>query len=290
MKPILFSLFNPAITIIDENLIEIGDLTLQQFPDDETYIQIHSKVKDRQVILIASLDHPNLKLLPLLLISNTLKDLGAKEVGLIAPYLPYMRQDKRFKPGEGVTAKYFATVLSQYFDWLISIDPHLHRIKQLTDIYSIPVTVLHVIEPIAEWIRNSIESPLIIGPDDESRQWVSRIANYLNAPYLIANKKRKGPCDVEVTLHNLNIYHHYTPVILDDIISTANTMIKTIQILKAENMKNPICIGIHALFSGDSYAELLKNGAKKVVTCNTIRHISNTIDLNSLIIEALKQF
>lgn len=289
MKPILFPLFTPAVINIDEEIIEKGNLTLHQFPDDETYIQIHSIVKDRQVILMASLDHPNEKLLSLLLIRDTLKDLGAKEIGLIAPYLAYMRQDKRFKPGEGITAKYFADLISRHFNWLITIDPHLHRIKQLTEVYSIPTTVLHVIEPIAQWIKKTIENPLIIGPDDESRQWVASVAEYLNAPYVVAKKNRKGASKVEITIPCLNSYCNYTPVILDDIISTANTMIQTIRLLKKENLRNPVCIGIHAIFAGSSYETLLGSGAQQVVTCNTIKHASNSIALDKLVTEALKE-
>ncbi len=159
----------------------MGDLTLHLFPDDETYIKINSNVKDQKVILFASLDYPNQKLLPLVFTAQTIKELGAKEVGLLTPYLAYMRQDKQFNPGEGITSKYFAALLSEYFDYLVTVDPHLHRRKSLDEIYKIPTTVLHATTAIANWIKKHIKNPLIIGPDKESEQWVSDIAQKANS-------------------------------------------------------------------------------------------------------------
>lgn len=285
MKPILFSLFDHPVLTHDD--YEIGDFTLHQFPDDETYIKVNTVVKDRKVVLITSLDHPNTKLLPLLLVCETLRDLGAEEVGLVVPYLAYMRQDKRFNVGEGITAKYFASLLSQYFDWLITVDPHLHRIKNLGEIYTIPTTVLHATDAISRWIKKEIENPLIIGPDGESEQWIASIAKDVGAPYVISEKIRRGDRDVESTTPDLEKYPENTPVLVDDIISTAKTMLQTIQHLKTMQMKPAVCIGIHAIFSGDAYAELLHSGVDRVITCNTIHHPSNAIDLGAMLMDAL---
>lgn len=292
MKPILFSLFDNqmlANQLNDHDDYEMGDLTLRQFPDDETYIKINSIVKNRNVILITSLDHPNIKLLPLFFVCDTLRDLGAKEIGLIAPYLAYMRQDKRFTPGEGITSRYFASLLSQYFNWLITVDPHLHRINKLDEIYTIPTTVLHAVSSISNWIKNEIDNPLIIGPDSESEQWIAAIAKNIDAPYIIAEKIRKGDREVEVTIPGLEKYPENIPILIDDIISTAKTMLETIRHLKIMKMKPPICIGIHAVFSGGAYNELLNSGADRIITCNTINHISNAIDLVPMIMDALKK-
>ncbi|MFZ5932450.1 MAG: hypothetical protein ACOY15_14725 [Pseudomonadota bacterium] len=68
---------------------------------------------------------------------------GARSVGLICPYLAYMRQDTRFKPGEGITSTYFANALGRHFDWLVTVDPHLHRHKSLPEIYTMPAAAAH---------------------------------------------------------------------------------------------------------------------------------------------------
>lgn len=129
-SPIIFSLFGCeklADIIIKKSGFLAGKITAHQFPDEESLIKLETDVNDRTVIFLANLNRPNGKILPLLFAAETARELGASKVVLIAPYLPYMRQDKIFKAGEGITSKYFAKLLSGYFDGLITIDPHLHR-------------------------------------------------------------------------------------------------------------------------------------------------------------------
>ena len=92
--------------------------------------------------------------------ANLAREFGAKKVGLIAPYLGYMRQDKRFHQGEAITSNIFAEFLSKQVDWLITIDPHLHRHKSLSEIYSIPAQALHAIALIANWVKANVKNPL----------------------------------------------------------------------------------------------------------------------------------
>lgn len=290
MKPIIFSLhLNPLFEKMIKGLpgYERGKLETRLFPDDETYLRIYSDLKQRKVILIDSLDRPNTKTLPLLFFAKAARASGAESVGLIAPYLAYMRQDIEFNKGEVVTSRYFAEILSHSFDWLITIDPHLHRYKSLDEIYSIPTTVLHACNEVANWIKHNVSDPIIIGPDRESEQWVADIASRAQVPYLILEKNRKGDAEVEISLPRLDKYKTCTPIIVDDIISTAKTTIETVKHLQDLKMKPAICIGIHAVFAGDSYQELSSYNVKKIITCNTIEHSSNGIDISHLLINSL---
>ena len=149
----------------------------RSFPDGETYLKVPKSVKGKEVIVISALNNPNPKTFELMLLSRTLRDNGAKKVGLIAPYLAYMRQDKIFKAGEGISAKYYAALISEYFDWLITVDPHLHRIHYLCEVYKIPTVVIHAAPFIGNYIKKHIQKPLLIGPDNESSQWVKEVAN-----------------------------------------------------------------------------------------------------------------
>ncbi len=290
MKYIFLNLF------ADEHLVnkisqqiggKVGKLVIRQFPDEETYVKIESDVKDANVIIVASLDRPNTKIIPLVFVANTAKDLGAKRVTILATYLAYMRQDKMFTQGEGVTSQYFASLLSLCVDELITVDPHLHRRKSLNEIYSINTVVISAVDKIAEWIKQHVESPIIIGPDQESEQWVSTVAQKANAPFTVLNKIRRGDDDVEISIPHIDQYQNCVPVLVDDIISTAKTMIETINQLKKLNMKYPICVAVHAIFSKNAYLNLLAAGAVKVITCNTIKHESNAIDLSGTIVKRL---
>lgn len=267
-----------------------GNATFRHFPDSESYVKLNSDVKDQDVILVNSLDHPDRKAMALLFFSDVVREYGAKSIGLICPYLGYMRQDKRFYDGEAVSSNIFAKFLSQHLDWLITVDPHLHRHKALEEIYSIPTRVVHATLPIAQWINNNVQKPYLIGPDEESSQWVSEVAKLTSAPFTVLEKVRRGDRDVTVSVHDMEKYQDHTPVILDDIISTAQTMIETAHHLSAIGLKPAICIGIHPIFAANSYQTLMNAPISRVVSCNTIPHPSNAIDVTSLITEALKAY
>lgn len=263
--------------------IESGSAETHLFPDGESFIKIDSDVKNKTVILVCTLDHPNPQMLPLMFMAQTLKDLGAKKICLVSPYLPYMRQDKRFNSGEALTSVLFAKYLSSWIDGLITIDPHLHRIKHLSEIYSVPgISTLHATKQIAEWINLNVNSPLLIGPDEESRQWVAEIAGYAKLPFVIAQKKRLGDRKVIISIPDI-IDNSHLPVLVDDIISSGASMIAAIKLLLARQFQKPICIGVHALFDAKIEQAIILAGASRIVTCNTISHSTNEIDITNLI-------
>lgn len=291
MNPILFSLYQNSTEIKKISALagfEHGKLLFREFPDQETYLQLQSSVTQKDLLFWDSLDRPNSKILPLLLAAETARDNGAKRVGLCAPYLCYMRQDKQFNPGEGLTAKYFAKILSEHFDYLVTIDPHLHRYPSLNKIYTIPTVVLHATTLIAQWIKLHIKKPLLIGPDSESEQWVSQVAQIANAPFVILNKTRLGDKEVEISPLQIKQYLQHTPILIDDIISTANTMIQTVKQLKKITQSPPVCIGVHAILAENAYESLHNAGASQIITCNTIAHQSNQIDVSGLLISGIK--
>jgi len=291
MKPIIFPM--PGNELLSDAILkglgaECGNFAQRQFPDGETYIRILSNVEEKEVIVVCTLHEPNPKLLPLLFICNLLKDLKAKSICLVIPYLAYMRQDKQFNPGEAITSDYFAKLISSFADRIITIDPHLHRRSSMNEIYSIPCNVLHSAKLISSWIKNNIQQPLLIGPDSESEQWVSEVAKAAGAPFIVLQKTRRGDNDVDVSVPHTEKYIEHTPVLVDDIISTANTMIETIGHLKKASMKPAVCIGVHAVFANSAYGNLIRSGIKEIITCNTISHISNKIDVSGMIIDRYK--
>jgi len=275
-----------AKKLVAKNNFELGSLTFRRFPEQETYIKINSDIKNKKVILICGLENADEKIMALMFFAKTAKELGANKIALIAPYLGYMRMDKRFNEGEAITSNIFAEFLSTQIDHLITIDPHLHRHKTLEEIYSIPCETLHATNAIAAWIEGNVKNPILIGPDIESEQWVSKIAQKSNSPFVILEKIRHGDRDVEVQFPQIEKYLNHTPILIDDIIATASTMIETVMHLKKLKTKAPISIGVHAIFAGDAFDKLQKSGVEKIITCNTIKHVSNTINIDDLLIDA----
>jgi len=267
---------------------DVASLTMRQFPDEESYVRLSAACAGRDVIVVATLDRPNSKVLPLLFLVDLAHELRASRVILVAPYLAYMRQDTRFKPGEAVTSRSFAKLLSGGIDALVTVDPHLHRYEALAELYLVPAHVIHAAPLVAEWIQAEIERPLLVGPDSESGQWVADVARRASAPYVVLEKTRRGDRDVDVSVPDVERWRDHRPVLVDDIISTARTMIETVRRLKSADLPAPICVGVHAVFAGDAYRELRAAGAERVVTSNTIAHESNQIDVSGAVADAVR--
>ncbi|CTQ51810.1 Ribose-phosphate pyrophosphokinase [Roseibium album] len=291
MRPLLVSLErnNPLTKPIAKCVgAEHALIEVRRFPDGETYLRYDTDVSQRQVILLSSLDNPDSKFLRLAFAAATARDLGASSVGLVSPYLPYMRQDSRFQAGEAVSSICFAKQLSAQLDWLVTVDPHLHRHASLSDIFDIKAVAAHSAPLIANWIQQYVERPLLVGPDEESRQWVAAVAKDANAPHMVLQKTRRDDRDVEVSAPQLSDWSEYTPVLVDDIVSTARTMIVTIENLKRAGLRSPVCVGVHGLFVDDAYRDLVDAGAGMVVTSNTVPHVTNAIDVSGLLADAVR--
>lgn len=265
-----------------------GDLDVRHFPDGEWYVRVNTNVEDRDIILVCTLHRPDDDVLPLLFASGSLRDLGAASIGLVAPYLAYMRQDRAFQAGEGVTSAIFARFLSGLFDWLVTVDPHLHRRSSLAEIYRIPAIAVHAAPEIAAWIADSVASPLLVGPDAESAQWAAAVAVAAGAPHVVLEKTRRGDREVEISVPDLDRWRSHTPVLVDDIISTARTMIETVGHLRRAGLPAPVCIGVHAVFANGALDDLVAAGASRIVTCNTIPHPSNAIDVSGSVTRAVR--
>src|SRR5262245_9278591 len=231
---------------------ETGAVEMRHFPDGETYLRLLNDPNTRTVVFLCTLDRPDEKILSLLFAAATARELGAARIGLVAPYLAYMRQDRRFKRGEAVTSREFARLLSHAFDWIVTVDPHLHRYASLSEIYAVPARVVHAAPLISDWIRQNIKEPLIIGPDSESEQWVAEVAEDMAAPYTILQKERYGDRDVKIRLGDLSVWQRRTPVLMDDIISSGHTMIEAVRLLQERNFARPLCVAVHVLFVDQS--------------------------------------
>ena len=286
MKPLLFDLYaDPKLLASLKSSLdaELAEVEHRQFPDGETYMRIFTPCEKREAIILSNMHQPNSKLLPLVFLCENLRELGIETISLVTPYLPYMRQDIKFHEGEALTSRYFSNILNQQIDKLITIDPHLHRYHSLDEIYTMETHTLQANPLIANWIKQHIEQALIIGPDSESEQWAASVAEMVECPYLILEKQRFGDKNVSVSAPNAQDFANRTPILIDDIISTGRTMIRTAEALVAEGLQKPVCIGVHALFSEDAHSSMMAAPIEKILSSNTVPHFSNTIDVTPLI-------
>ena len=251
----------------------------RRFPDGESLVSVDPTVAGADLVIVANLHDPDPTTLALRFAAETARELGARTVGLVAPYLPYMRQDERFRPGEAISARLFANFLQQSFDWLVTVDPHLHRNPTLGSLFRIAATNVGAAPAIADWISRFGGDVLLIGPDAESAQWVGDIATRCGAAYRVLRKRRLGDRAVEIDAPDLGALRHLHPIIVDDIASTGHTIAQAVRTLGSCGLAPPTVIVTHAVFAPGAESLIESAGARQLMSCNTIPHRSNAIDV-----------
>lgn len=177
--------------------LPLAEVVLHHFPDGESLIRLPPLLPEH-LIVCRSLNRPNDKLIELLLCATTARELGAKRLTLVAPYLSYMRQDIANQPGEAVSQRIIGKLLAELFDDVLTVDPHLHRISSLTQAIPIKNAIsLTAADEIGTFLKQQFDHALLLGPDSESKQWVAAIAANIGFDYAIADKNRLGDKQVE---------------------------------------------------------------------------------------------
>lgn len=266
-----------------------GVLRWRRFPDRESLVTLEGDCAARDVVIVCSLCDPDLLALPLLFAVRTARELGARSVGLVAPYLAYLRQDTNFHPGEAVSSVHYAAFLSWIFDWLVTVDPHLHRHPDLDALFTIPASRISAMPLIGEWIAGHVADPVLIGPDSESAQWAGPVARALDAPLVVLSKERRGDREVEVSLPDTGAVSGRTPVLVDDIVSSGHTLLESLAALRRVGARPAICIAVHGLFAEDADRQLLQAGAARIVSTNSVAHATNAIDISGAILPMVQE-
>ncbi len=258
---------------------EVG---LHRFPDGETRVRLPPRLPE-WVVVCRSLNDPNEKLLELRLVSATARELGAVRLTLVAPYLCYMRQDRAFHPGEAVSQRIVGSMLADWFDDLVTVDPHLHRVARLDD--AVPVRhplALSAVGPLAAFIGERVPGAVIVGPDAESAQWVVPIAEATGGGHLVARKRRTGDREVEIQLPAADLAGRDL-VIVDDVASTGRTLEALARQLDRRRPASLSVAVTHALFFGNALERLRRAGVSSVWSTDSVGHASNALHLDRLL-------
>jgi len=174
-----------------------------RFPDGEIKLTLPAALPPR-VVVLRGLQHPNDRLVELLLLAKTARTLGAQRLTLVSPYLAYMRQDIAFRPGEAISQRIVAGFLGDLFERVLTIDPHLHRIASLDEVMPGSRSVALTAAPLlGRWIAAqwpAATPPLLVGPDEEAAQWVRAAGEATGLEGVVCRKTRHGDRDVDVEL------------------------------------------------------------------------------------------
>jgi ribose-phosphate pyrophosphokinase len=259
---------------------------LHRFPDGE--LLPRTPPGGGRVIVYCSLDHPNEKLIALLLAADAWRRSGVARLTLVAPYLCYMRQDMAFQPGEPLSRDVIGRLLGAVFDRVVTVDAHLHRTRDLSTAFGgIEVEDLSAAGPLAEALAGT-ERPLVVGPDRESEPWVRRIAAPLGGDVLVFQKVRRGDAQVSLYAPDLDAARGRPVILVDDICSSGATLIRAAELLREAGAET-IDVGVvHALFDAETEARLKAAGVRRILSTNSVAHATNRASLAGVLAKALR--
>jgi len=264
------------------------EIDVHRFPDGESKLRLPGELAGR-VVICQALDRPDRKLVELLLAADTARELGARSVILVAPYLCYMRQDKAFQSGEAVSQRVIGKFLADHFDAVITVDAHLHRVERLSQAIPLRQALnLSAAESMGRFLHDASPQALLLGPDAESEQWVAAIAEHDHFDWCIARKTRFGDSEVEIRLPERD-FGGRRVVLVDDVASTGTTLAKAAAELLRRQAAGVGVLVTHALFAGDACARLERAGVTDIWSCDSIAHPSNRVSLAPLLTEGLRK-
>lgn len=258
-----------------------------RFPDGETRLRLPPAVP-AHTVLLRGLQQPNQKLTELMLTAAGARELGAQRLTLVSPYLAYMRQDMAFAPGEVVSQRHVGRALAAWFDAVITVDPHLHRVATMDEVVPGRCGISLSAAPLlGEWIAAHAPGALLLGPDEESLQWVRAAAQAHGMDYAVCSKLRHADRKVEVTLPEDLELGGRPVVLLDDVASTGRTLIEAARGALDRGAASVDVAVTHALFVGDSLAELKAAGVCRVWSTDSVPHESNVVSIAGMVAAAL---
>lgn len=257
-----------------------------RFPDGETRLRLPPALP-AQVVLLCGLEHPNAKLAELLLAAAGARELGAGRLVLASPYLAYMRQDIAFTPGEVVSQRHLGRLLAAHFDAVVTVDPHLHRVRTMQEV--VPGrggVALSAAELLGAYIARRVPGALLLGPDEEAAQWVRLAAAGRGLDHAVCVKHRHGDRDVDVALPGASVTGRAV-VLFDDVASTGRTLAAAARGAIAAGAASVDVAVTHALFVGDALAQVHAAGVRHVWSSDSVPHASNVVSVLPLLAQAL---
>jgi ribose-phosphate pyrophosphokinase len=257
------------------------------FPDGETRLRLPPQLPPR-VAVLRGLQQPNAKLAELWLAAAGARELGATELALVSPYLAYMRQDIAFTPGEVVSQRHVGRLLATAFDWVVTVDPHLHRVATLDEVLQGRHGVaLSAAELLGAWIARHVPDALLLAPDEEAVQWVAAAAQAQGLQHLVSRKQRHGDHDVDVQVPEAELRGRAV-VLMDDVASTGRTLVQAARHVLARGAATVDVAVTHGLFVGDALQQLRDAGVRHVWSTDCVPHTSNCVSVAPLLAAALR--
>jgi len=256
-----------------------------RFPDGESRLRLPPVLPD-VVVLLRGLQQPNEKLTELMLAAAGARELGARRLTLVSPYLAYMRQDMAFTPGEVVSQRHVGHALAGWFDAIVTVDPHLHRVSTMDEVVPGRRGMALTAAPLlGAWVAARLPHALLLGPDEESLQWVGAAAAPHGLDHAVCRKQRQGDHAVDVALPAVDVRGRAV-VLLDDVASTGRTFVAAARGVLQQGAASVDVAVTHALLVGDALDQMHAAGVRHVWSTDSVPHPSNVVSIVPMLAQA----
>ncbi|HUI74921.1 MAG TPA: ribose-phosphate pyrophosphokinase [Candidatus Acidoferrum sp.] len=249
--------------------VPLGKAEMGRFSDGEIYFQILENVRGADVFVVQPCHYPvDNHLLELLLMIDAFKRASAWRITAVLPYYCYARQDRKDKPRVPISAKLVADLLETAgANRALTLDLHAPQIQGYFDV---PVDHLFASPVLVEYFKQlHLPDLTVVSPDAGGVERARFFAKKLDAPLAIVDKRRVDK-DVSEVMHLIGEVKGRSTLIVDDIIDTAGTLVKTVDALLAEGSTQVYAACTHAVLSGPAIERIKKSRIKEVVATDSV--------------------
>lgn len=269
----LFSLSsNPKLSreISETTGIPLSQCEVKKFADGEVSIDITETVRGHDVFVIQSTSSPvNEHLMEVLIMIDALKRASAKSINLVMPYYGYSRQDRKARARQPISAKLVADLLQAAgASRVIAMDLHAAQIQAF---FNIPIDNFVAMPIIAKYFldKDFKEELVVVSPDHGGTTRARKLAEYLNCPIAIIDKRRPRP-NVSEVMNVIGDVDNKIAIIIDDMIDTAGSIVNAANAIKERGAHYVYAACTHPIFTYPANKRIEESSIKECVVTNTI--------------------
>jgi ribose-phosphate pyrophosphokinase len=265
----------------------IVPVKLKNFPDGEYCLRFEGDLTGEEVVVVQTTGPPqDTNIMQLLMLVDAAKDLGAEKVTAVVPYLAFARQDKRFLPGEAVSAETLVKLIEACgIDRFITVNIHA---KSTLKRFSVPTENLSAITSLAEHFKNrGLDGAFSLSPDKGAVELAEEADRVLGGGCGWLRKERdRFTGEIQVEEKSLKVKGRDV-IVFDDIISTGGTIARAVKMLKTQGARRVYAACVHPLLIGEAKQKIMQSGAEEIVGTDSIPSSVRTVSLAPLIARAL---
>ena len=263
---------NPALAqgICDYLEIPLGNAEVFQFSNENIFVRIMENVRECDVFVIQPISSPvNTSLMELLIMLDALERASAGRVTAVIPYYGYGRTDKKDQPRVPITARLIADMLTVAgADRILAVDLHA---PQIQGFFTIPVDELTALYILGGYIHDKrLKNMVVVATDIGISKRARDLAERLDAPLAIIEKRRVGNEDKSETLNVIGDVKGMRALTVDDEIDTAGSLIQAVDALKKAGAKEVYACCTHPVFTGPAIERIAASPVKEVIVTDTI--------------------